>query len=298
MASKSRTQEKIEWGWSDSPLLLPLAFEPREWNAVYIAFFLAEYSGSEVIIFHVDTALDTQTKAAYFVSELQKFSKTLRVRYKINRVKGRTNDPNADKIAAEIVLEGEKNSCQAIVMSAHREAVFRELVGRVSDRVARKAAKTVLLVETPYPGLAIPRNPRKILIPVLRNDFRPDAFIIASALTSSASVPDVEITAAKIIELPSTTPLEAIEASGLLRKEEREFSLAISTYIKSLGRLFNPRIVAVRDVGSEVSEFARENGTDLMIMVGDKPTGFRLMASQKYDIVARAPCITLIVFPR
>jgi nucleotide-binding universal stress UspA family protein len=290
--------QKVEWAWSDSPILLPVAFEPREWNAVYVAFFMAEYSGSEVILAHVDTVLDAQPKIDYFISELEKFSKTLRVRYKISRTKVKRNDPKAEEIAEELVRQAEQNDCQAIVMSAHREAFFTEVFGRVSDRVARRSSRTVLLVETPYAGLGIPKNPRRILIPVLRSDFRPDAFIVASALTSSASVPDVEITVAKIVELPSTTPLDAIESSMLLRKEEQEFSIQISTYIKSLGRLFNPKVIAVRDVGSEVSSFARENGADLIIMTGGKPTGYGLMASQKYDIVAKAPCVVLVLFPK
>src|SRR5207245_4784433 len=148
--------------------------------------------------------------------------------------------PSVEEIARAIVKQADSSSAQAIVMSVHREGVFRELFGRVSDHVARLSATRVVLVETPQSGMKIPRNPKRIFIPVLKEQ-HPDPFVIAAALTSSAAVPDAEIIVGKIIELPPTLTLDAIDLSQPLKWQEREISYLTRLPITALGRSANPK---------------------------------------------------------
>jgi len=291
--------EKAILEWDDSPILLPLAYEKREWNAVNIAFYLAEYCGAPIISLHVKTGTESMVGRERFLRELKAFASELKV--DLERVEVTAKGGEAEKItdiSDAIVKMSAERDCQAVIMSAHREPFFRELFGRVSDHVARKAPCRVVLVESPWAGLTIPKRPTKILIPIFEEKFDPAPLVMAAALTSSATAPHVELEAARIIVLPRTIPLEAVHLSNTLRREEREFSLRISNYIQFLGRLFIPLIYPVRNPGEEISSHAREEGIDIIIMSGRRPVRFMgLLTRWKYDVVRKAPCIVVVIFP-
>jgi hypothetical protein len=155
----------------------------------------------------------------------------------------------------------------------------------------------VVLVETPQEGVEIPKNPRRILVPVLK-EHHPDPFIIAAALTSSASVADVEITAAKIFSLPPTLPLDAVEMALPLRQEERDFSSFTSFAIKTLGRLINPKIIPVREVGADVAQYIKDRQIDVLVMYSKRETGFHsFLTKDEYEIVRRSPCVVIVTVP-
>ena len=287
----------VEWSWSDAPLVLPLAYQPREWNAVYIAFYVAEYSGSKVYVTHV---LEGQEDHAYekrLKEDIEKLARSLSVKYEFIEVRPSSQPPGVEEVAGAVVRTVRERKAQAVVMSAHREPLFRELFGRVSDHVSRNSPSRVVLVETPQAGVEIPKNPRRILVPVLKEQ-HPDPFIIAAALTSSASVADVEITAAKIFSLPPTVPLDAVEMALPLRREEREFSSFTSLAIKTLGRLINPKILPVREVGSDVARFIKDRRVDVLVMFSDRETGFySFLTKDEYEIVRRSPCVVIVTVP-
>jgi nucleotide-binding universal stress UspA family protein len=288
---------EVEWSWSDAPVILPLAYHPREWNAVFIAFYIAEYSGSKVYVTHVVEGQENNAFQKKLTADIDALAKSLSVKHEYLQVTPSSHPPGVEDVAKALVETARERQAQAIVMSAHREPLFRELFGRVSDHVGRTAHTRVVLVETPQEGIAIPENPKRILIPVLKEQ-HPDPFIIAAALTSSASVADVEITAAKIILLPPTLPLDAIEMSLPLKQEEREFSLFTSFAIKTLGRLITPKILPVREIGNDVAEFVRDRGIDILVMFSNRETGFySFLTRDEYDLVRKSPCVVLVTLP-
>jgi nucleotide-binding universal stress UspA family protein len=284
----------VEWSWSDAPVILPLAYQPREWNAIFIAFYMAEYSGSRVFITHVLEGEEDHTFEEKVKKEIADLAATLSVKYEYAQVTPTSQPPGVAEIAEALVRTAEEKKAQAIVMSAHREPRFRELFGRVSDHVSRASSTRVVLVETPQEGVVIPNNPKHILVPVLKEQ-HPEPYIIAAALTSSASVAEVEITAAKIIELPPTVPLDAIDMVHSLRKDEREFSYFTSLAIKTLGRFINPKILPVREVGRDVAQFVRDKGIDILVMFCKSGTGFySFLTKDEYDIVSKSPCVVVV----
>jgi nucleotide-binding universal stress UspA family protein len=287
----------VEWSWSDAPLVLPLAYHPREWNAVFIAFYLAEYSGSKVYVTHVLEGAEGHANAEKLRKDIDDLARSLSIRYELIEVKPKSTPPSVEEVAKTLVQTARDKQAQAIVMSAHREPLFRELFGRVSDHVGRHSPTRVVLVETPQAGVTIPQKPKRILVPVLKEQ-HPDPFIIAAALTSSASVADVEITAAKIIELPPTLPLDAIDMAQPLRQEEREFSYFTSLAIKTLGRLINPKILTVRETGEDVTRFIKERKIDVLVMFSKRRTGFySFLTKDEYEIVRKSPCVVIVTVP-
>jgi nucleotide-binding universal stress UspA family protein len=287
----------VEWSWSDSPLILPLAYHPREWNAVFIAFYIAEYSGSKVLVTHVLEGEEDHAFEEKLKKDIASLATTLSVNYEYVEVTPRSRPPGVEEVSRALVRTAQDQRAQAIVMSAHREPLFRELFGRVSDHVGRASPTRVVLVETPQHGVTVPKSPKRILVPVLREQ-HPDPFIIAAALTSSASVADVEITAAKIMELPPTVPLDAIDLSQALKKEEREFSYFTSLAIKTLGRFINPKILPVREVGSDVARFIKEKDIDVLVMFSRRETGFySFLTKDEYELVSKSPCVVIVTLP-
>ena len=287
----------VEWSWSDAPLVLPLAYQPREWNAVFIAFYIAEYSGSKVFVTHVLEGEEDHSFEKKLKEDIEKLARSLSVKYEFVEVRPRSQPPGVEEVAEALVRTVREKQAQAVVMSAHREPLFRELFGRVSDHVSRICPARVVLVETPQAGVEIPRNPRRILIPVLKEQ-HPDPFIIAAALTSSASVADVEITAAKIFSLPPPLPLDAVEMALPLRHEERDFSLFTSFAIKTLGRLINPKILPVREVGNDVARFVKDNKIDVLVMFSKRETGFySFLTREEYEIVRKSPIVVIVTVP-
>ncbi len=287
----------VEWSWSDAPLVLPLAYEPREWNAVFIAFYIAEYSGSKVFVTHVLEGTEDHTHKDRMAKDIADLASRLSVKYEYVDVTPTVQPPGVEEVSQALVETAKAKGAQAIVMSAHREPLFRELFGRVSDHVTRASSTRVILVETPQQGVTIPTSPKRILVPVLKEQ-HPDPFIIAAALTSSASAADVEITAAKVIELPRTIPLDAIDTDQSLKMEERDFSYFTSLAIKTLGRFINPKILPVREVGPDVSNFVRDKGIDVLVMFSKRETGFYgFLTKDEYELVSKSPCVVIVTIP-
>ncbi len=298
MSKPAKLKDKIEWSWGNSPILLPLAYEHREWNSINTAFYLAEYSGSKVIAFHVKTELSDKSIREKTLKSIDEFATCFNVNYEIKETQTLVSSKDIAKISDKIAIAAKEYKCQAVVMSAYKEGFVREFFGRISDRVARKAECDVVLVETPRTGMSIPRQIKEIVIPILKDGFTPAPLIIAAALTSSASIPDYELLVARVVNIPLTTSMDAIESTKFFHKVEATFSQKIAVAIGSLGRLFSPKLLAVRDVGVDVADYAKETKADMIIMESNKPSRLGpIMTKDEYAIIRRAPCITLVVFP-
>ncbi|MCP8322481.1 MAG: universal stress protein [archaeon] len=298
ISKPTQMDDKIDWGWSNSPILLPLAYEHREWNSIYSAFITAEYSGSKVIAFHVKTEVDDKVIREKSLKSIDDFASCFNVNYEIKETRDLVPSKDIAKISDSIASAAKDYECQAIVMSAYKEGFFRKFFGRISDRVARKADCDVVLVETPRAGMSIPKQMKKIMVPILKDRFSPAPLILAAAFTSSASIPYCELIVARIVNMPLTTSMDAIESTKFFRRVEGAFSQKIAVAISSLGRLFSLRLLAVRDVGVDVAEYAKETEVGIIIMESNKPSRLGpMMTKEEYAIVERAPCITLVVFP-
>jgi nucleotide-binding universal stress UspA family protein len=289
-------ENPMEWGWSDSPIVLPLAFSPREWNAVYVAAHVAECCGAPLIIFHVKPRGETVDAA--FKATVDGLIATLKIRaeYALAEVEG---DPSFQAVAELIVNEAARRQAQAVIMAANKESFLVKMVGRVSDRVSRMNKGMTILVETPRPETRIADHPAKVLVLVKEKTKPGDAFILAAALTSLATTKDAELIAAQVMLLPPTVPLEAVEFSDTLKEVEREFAYSVGDSIRSLGRIFTPRILVARQLGKDIAGFATSERVDLMILTGNKERDISsLFGRDTTDIVRNSPCVVLVVFSR
>jgi nucleotide-binding universal stress UspA family protein len=273
--------------------LLPLAYDPREWNAAFVAMHMAEYCGAPLIVFHAVVPHEEIDKE--FREEVKSLARRLKIKIKV--VNERLEDSSFESIARAIVMETIKQGAQGVVMAAHKEGFFKELVGRVSDRVALRNPTKTILVETPRPDVKIVGSPRKIVVLVKPGSTGKDAFVVTAALTSLATAPDADLIAAQAILLPQTVPLDALEYSSDIRNIERNFAELVSTAIKNLGRLFSPRVLAARELGKDIASFAAKEKADLLVLTGRRTRALAgLFGKDTKDIVANSPCVSLVVF--
>ena len=274
-----------------------MAFEERESNAVYTAFVLAEYSGSRVKVFHVNTDQDDEKRNKERLGEIHKLADTFKVNFTVTQSESKVLASDAERISDMIVSESEKEETQAIVMSAFKETFIREFFGRIADRVARKARCKVILVETPKLGVRIPDSPKNIVIPVLNEKVHSEPFVIAAAFTSSATTRDFEIVAARPIRLPATLPIDSIESSKVLQDVMRNFEREIGLINPLVGRVFVPKALAVRDVSEGIATFASENQADMLILGCKKPSKLGpTITKEEYAVVRKTDCIALVTF--
>ena len=111
-------KEAVEWSWSDAPIVLPLAYQPREWSAVYIAFYIAEYSGSKVYATHVLEGKEDHEFEKKLKADIDALAKSLSVKYEFIEVKPSSQPPGVEEVSRALVEAAKTRNAQAIVMSA------------------------------------------------------------------------------------------------------------------------------------------------------------------------------------
>jgi len=283
-----------ELSWEAGKILLPLSYTSYEINAVYIAFYIAESSGSLITIFHVKP--QDEIENTDLLKELERFATKLKIKYELKEKK--LDTPFSHKaVASAIIDEARKKGYDHVVMSAHREAFYLEFFGRVSDRVVREVNKKIVLVESPKEGLKIPIELRKILVATFSENVSVDAVSLATLLTSSAATTDAEISVVGIVELPPTVPLDLVVSSPDFKQKERTFTHAISTYIRLLGRPLTPVLLPIRET-DDVIKYFKEKNIDLVLLSTTRPKFMRSLLSKKeYGIIKGSPVVTLVIIP-
>lgn len=278
-----------ELSFEGGKILLPLSYTSYEINAVYIAFYISECSGSTVTILHVKPP-DEEDKSS-FKNEVRRIAEKFRVNYEVIE---KPIEKFSHKIVSdEIVKTAESGNFSYIVMPAHREKFYIEFFGRISDRVVRKTKCKVIIVEVPREGISLPLRLKKIFALTFEKEVGKDLMILATLLTSSASTSDAEIKVLGIIELPPTVPLDEIESSEEFKAWKKDFYNSVGKYIKLLGRPITPALIPIREV-EDVINYLRENNADIILIQTRKPKRGTLLGQREYEIVKKASSIALV----
>lgn len=261
--------EKIvggELSFQVDKMLLPLSYTSYETNAVYIAFYISESSGSKVTILHVKPP-DEEDKTD-FINDVKKIAEEFKIKYEI--VEKTLTKFSHKAVSEEIVKMAETENFSYIIMPAHREKFYTEFFGRISDKVVRKTRHKVIIVEVPQEGIRLPLKLKKIFTLSFKKEFPKELMALAILLTSSASTKNAEIRAVCAIELPPTVPLDEIEASNEFIVWRREFYKNVGKYIKLLGRPITPAIIAIRE-SNDIINYLKENNVDILLISTKRP---------------------------
>ena len=138
----------------------------------------------------------------------------------------------------------------------------------------------------------------RVLIPVL-GGFKSGPFEIAEALTEGANIPDVNVVAAKVVEIPSIVPLYSIYKPSSLVDADRELATYASLPKWAIIRRIKPMVLLVRSASRDLVQFASERSVDIIIFEGDwhlRSQGYLGKKEQRAAIDCE--CAVIITFPK
>jgi hypothetical protein len=159
------------------------------------------------------------------------------------------------------------------------------------------SGKRVILVSGPPKRISAMERPHRLLLPVL-DEFHPEPFVLAGALTSSSPFPDVDVVAARVIEIPQTIPLYSTYRPESLVDAEEELSfLKIIRGLPRLHRL-SSRVLLVRNTVGDLVDFAEKRRVDLIILRGDwSESRHGFLPKRERRIAAKAHCAVAVMMP-
>jgi len=283
-----------------APVVLPLFIRSWEEGAIPMSLYVGKHSGSRMVIMRILDAEMEESVLRRLEDQVEKYAEDEDVPYEYVDVhlSGEASEMQSivstlDKILKETGSDTIVLPVEPGVLSGKRRAI-REI-----KWIEEFSHKKVVLVGglTEPSGPPLHRTPR-ILIPVLRT-FHSGPFELAEALTADAIFPDVDVVAAKIVEIPQSVPLYSIYKPESFVDAEKELSFFKSLREGAFLRRIRPLVLLVRETGRDLVYFATQRNVEVIVMEGDwtaKRHGF--LAKQERGIAMRAECTILVTMPR
>ncbi len=267
-----------------SPVVVLSPFPQDVRAALPLAVGVAEQSGSKIVVASTKALSGREREFlanAGIPAEHIKLETTKGV--KEMRSASQAVKRYADRVGAEMIVVPVRSSIFASRGARKRASWISEL-----------SERRVVLVSAPKEQKATIEPIRRLLIPVL-DEFHPEVFALAGALTSSARIPDVDVVAAKVIKIPQTIPLYSTYRPESLVDAEHEMSFLKSVSGLPVLRRLTPRILLVRDVSRDLVEFAEQRRADLILLRGDWAESRRGFLTEKERRIAATTHTSVLV---
>jgi len=269
-----------------APVVLLGLSEQGVRDALPVAVGLAEQSGSRVVIASEGGLTDPQR--AFLSSEsgvpIESVHVDIGEKAKGLNAVARGVDRFAERVGAEMV-----------VVSVDRETFSGRK--KSTSWIKELSGRRLVLVSGPRTTSTKPERPHRLLIPILE-EFHAEPFALAGALTASSNVPDVDVVAARFIEMPPTIPLYSTYRPESLVDTTKELS-----FLKVLGGLpvldrLTARVVLVRKTERDLMEFAENRRVDLIVLSGSwSRGGMEFMRKMERVIAAESTCKVAVIIP-
>lgn len=255
-------------------------------DALPVAVGLAEQSGSRIVVVSESGLSDLQKAFLSSESMVPIESVHVDIGEKAKRLNAvaRGVDRFAERVGAEMV-----------VVSVNREAFSGRK--KSANWIKELSGRRLVLVSGPQTTSTKPERPHRLLIPVLE-EFHAEPFALAGALTASSNIPDVDVVAARFIEMPPTIPLYSTYRPESLVDMTKELS-----FLKVLGGLpildrLTARVVLVRNTARDLMEFAEKRRVDLIVLSGSwSRGGMGFMSKRERVVAAKSTCRVAIMIP-
>ncbi len=212
---------------------------------------------------------------------------------------------------ADLELRNPKDQTEVAVALRRlaRKSDSTTIVVPVSRRILRGAAPQWLEALSPFEVVLVaPRRtepeivlwPSRLLIPVF-GEFHPDPFDVATALSADSVVPNVDVVATRVIEVPRTAPLYSIytpqghEEGPLSPAAQQELSIFERVRVGHLGKL-RTNLLLVRNERRDVLAFAKERQIDAILLHGNAP-GRYLLDSSDRSVALNGPGLVIVTVP-
>jgi Ca2+-transporting ATPase len=276
------------------PVILAQFLDPREDSAVQFAMTFARKAGSRVVALKSTIGSGKAADGAQCV--LGRFESS-GVPCELIDVPEPRRAPDEKAVTKAIEEAIKETHAKTLIIPVARST----LVGGM--RALKKLSwvrnfpdRRLLLVSGPKAvneGSA--KRPLSILIPVLR-EFRQGPFDVARILTAGSMFPDVDVVAAKVVEINRSNLMYSFYRRESLAIEDRQFEFLRTHLSRRMARLIHPFVLLARNVGGDISRFAKEKNVDLILMqAAPDGEGGGILSKVERDIAAKAPCTVVVV---
>ncbi len=246
--------------------------------ALPTALSLAEQSGSRVLI-----ASDRELPKSY----REYLSTKTSIPCEHIRFELAEGSKGMQSAASGMRKYAERVGAEMIVVHIDQDVFTRRSAQRKARWVEEFSGKRVVLVSGPPNAPRRPEQARRLLIPVL-DEFHPEVFALAGALSSSSRIPDVDVVAAKVIRIPQTIPLYSTYRPESLVDSDRELSFLKTVGGLPLLRRLSARVLLVRDISRDLTKFAEDRRVDMILLSGDwSASRHGFMAKRERRIAAK-----------
>jgi len=282
-----------------APVVMPLFVRSWQSSAVPLSLQIAKHTGSRAIILRI---VDSRTEDAVMRNlevQIEKSAKDIDMSYEYVdiRLSGGTSERQVlVSTIGEILTRFDSD---VIVFPVERSVFSGKLRGAMDiGWLQNFSRKRIVLVgggmrPSAPPSLVAPR----ILIPILHK-FYPEPFELAEVMTEDAVFPDVDVVAAKVVEIPRIVPLYSIYKPESLVDKDKHLSFLESLRGMILLERIRPMVLLVREASRDLVNFATGRKVDIIIMEGDWAAsrhGFLLTEERRIALMAE--CNVLVTLP-
>jgi hypothetical protein len=277
------------------PIAVPLLLGEWEENAIRVAADVGKHTGSRLIFIRVidedakDQMLETLEKT------VEKYASIRGVPYEYLDLRLRSKEQVRQTLTVSMREAIRGTAADNILLQVNRE-VFegrRKALRRIKWVEDFTDKKLALVGTWKSDTISMTRGPR-ILIPAL-TEIHGEPFEIAEALTEEFAFPDVDVVAAKVVELPSIVPLYSVYRPESLVNVEQELSIFRSLPRWAIIRRIRPMVLLVRETGRDLAHFAKERNVDVIVMEGSwvySRHGF--LPKKERAIATKAECTVVV----
>jgi len=279
-------------------ILLPLMGYPSERDAIFIALVTAEYFGSDLHVFHVESK--NQEAERFFKEQiiwLQEKAKKMNVNVDII-IKEQLFNLRLHQV---ILNEIEIINPNSTFMMSRRKGIFQKFRGSIAERVARASPTSVVIIRSPikdWTTYGDHLEPRRIIVPI-GTDSPCELFAtqLAIALANAGKTEDAEIILLHVIVIPETVPIDTANDEMLVDQELK--------FIKQAGKFstlllfpMQSKVLIGRDIGRSVSQYVNKVHADMVVMgVPYLPRKFLgLYGTDTNEIYHKSKCPVAMIF--
>jgi len=282
-----RPAPRVQFVQVGSPVIVMASTIEDLRTAIPIATGIAEQSASKIVIASPNVLPKRERQ---FLAETGIPSEFIKL--------DNTETAKGMKAAANAIRRYAERAGAEMVVVPIRQGLFTSRRARKrADWISEFSNQRLVLVSAPATQRAPLEPIRRLLIPVL-DEFHPEVFALAGALTSSSKIPDVDVVAAKVIRMPPTVPLySTYRPESLVDGDQEMFFLRSISGLPLLRRL-SAKVLLVRDVSRDLVHFAEERRADLILFKGDWTAvrgGF--LPEKERKIAANASTRVLVMVP-
>jgi len=291
-----RTRTEPEGTTKVPPIIIPLSGISGIERAAVLAIIMGKRLGASVIFIrppsswikgHALESLEEKIKS--FAADKVPYDNIF-----VHHVPGKTD---MEAQVASLGRVARAIDSATLIIPVEREVLMQDGPGREGIEWTKHLPdKRVILVHGPDKPVEGPLDrPLRVLIPVINKNYK-ELLELACSLNTNIMVPDVEVIAARVLELPTQSSQYSIYSQDSHSIGDEHLAFIKTHLSRAMQRLVHPMVLPVHHAGSDIADFAKNREVDLIMMEGRwRRKGQGILTQVEKDIVAKASCTVVVI---